>query len=414
MPRRQDRGSVPSWRARTARISALLLIVVAGMLAVVQPAGATPTQPDVGYLNAAHQANLTIIQAGEVAKTKGRTACVRRAGAVMERDHRKLAAQELEAATQLGVGLVTIPSLAQRERLDALAAKAGTSGYDAAWLAFQRQEHEALLKLIEEELAKGTDQTVKSVARGAQPVVEMHLRMVSGSCRAETGSPIVSTGEGGQVADAERTRSRTALALLGIGVLLLLVGKQVRVRRRLVGAAAVVAALVMVFGGPGDGGQVPEAGAAVSDREAAIPPVRLTLPGYLEAPVMPVATARDGHLQVPKSTADVGWWAAGAAPGSAGGTVLLAGHVDSARGRGVFAALSKVPVGARVSVKSGDGDVHWYRIVARRTYRQSALPADLFRGAARPRLALVTCTGSYDRAAHRYSHNLVLYGVPLD
>jgi sortase (surface protein transpeptidase) len=111
----------------------------------------------------------------------------------------------------------------------------------------------------------------------------------------------------------------------------------------------------------------------------------------------------------------VGWWAAGAAPGSAGGTVLLAGHVDSAsRSRGVFAALSEVPVGAKVAVTAGDGDVHWYRIVARRTYRQDALPADLFHGAAKPRLALVTCIGSYNHSTHRYTHNLVLYGVPLD
>jgi hypothetical protein len=52
--------------------------------------------------------------------------------------------------------------------------------------------------------------------------------------------------------------------------------------------------------------------------------------------------------------------------------------------------------------------------VARRTYRQQDLPADLFRGAAKPRLALVTCIGAYDHKAHGYTHNLVLYGVPLD
>jgi hypothetical protein len=88
--------------------------------------------------------------------------------------------------------------------------------------------------------------------------------------------------------------------------------------------------------------------------------------------------------------------------------------VDTTRGRGAFAALSEVPEGARVGVTSGDGDVHWYRIVARRTYKQTALPADLFQGAVKPRLALVTCTGAYDHKAHRYSDNLVLYGVPVD
>jgi hypothetical protein len=339
---------------------------------------------------------------------------VRRVGALMERDHRRLAAQEVEVARRFGIGLVTIPSSAQRQQLNALAAKAGTSGYDAAWLALQRQAHQQYLTLIAGDLPKAASPAVESVANGAKPVVQMHLRMVAGTCRAESGSPTVPTGDGGQAADAQRIRSRTGLVLFGIGVFLL-AGKHIRPRRRLLGVAAVGVAVAMVFGGqPGDTGELPEAGRSAADREAAIPPVRLALPGYLEAPVMPVATARDGQLQVPKSRADVGWWAAGAAPGSAGGTVLLAGHVDSAHGRGVFAALSEVRVGARVAVTSGDGDVHWYRIVARRTYRQDALPADLFRGAAKPRLALVTCIGSFDHSSRRYTHNLVLYGVPLD
>ncbi len=68
----------------------------------------------------------------------------------------------------------------------------------------------------------------------------------------------------------------------------------------------------------------------------------------------------------------------------------------------------------RVAVTDGAGEQHWYRIVARRTYRQNNLPPDLFNGSQKPRLALVTCTGAYDHAAHRYSDNLVLYGVPLD
>jgi sortase (surface protein transpeptidase) len=79
----------------------------------------------------------------------------------------------------------------------------------------------------------------------------------------------------------------------------------------------------------------------------------------------------------------------------------------------VFAALWDVPVGAKVAVTAGDGSVHRYRIVARRIYRQEGLPTDLFRGASKPRLALITCTGSYNHAEHRYTHNLVLYAVPV-
>lgn len=415
MPRRQDNGSASHRQVAIARTAAFLLLVVAGLLGTAQAGNAAaPPQTDVSYLNSAHQINLTIIQASQSAKTHGQTSCVRHVGAQLETDHRKLAAQELDAASKLGVGLVPIPSQAQRQQLDALAAKVGTSGYDAAWLALQRQLHQQYLTLIAGELAKGTDPTVKSVAKGAQSVVQMHLHMVEGPCRVGTESPTVPTGDGGQMADSQRTRSWTGLVLFGLGVLLL-AGKATPVRRRLLGLAALGLGVALVFGGPaGDAGEVPKATLSAAEREAAIPPTRLALPGFMDAPVAPVATGSDGQLQVPKSPTNVGWWAAGAAPGSAGGTVLLVGHVDTARqGRGVFAALWNVPVGAKVAVTSGDGSVHRYRIVARRTYLQEKLPADLFRGASKPRLALVTCVGSYDHTAHRYTHNLVLYGVPV-
>jgi predicted outer membrane protein len=400
---------------RIARVPALLLLVAAGVLAMVQPANAATPQPDVAYLSTAHQLNLTIIEAAHTATAKGRTSCVRRVAAQLERDHRKLSAQELDVATRLSILLPTAPTTAQRRQLDGLAAKAGTTAYDGAWLALQRQAHQQYLALVEGELPISASPAVEALADGAKPVIQMHQRAVSGTCRVETNTPVVPTGDGGQQAAANLARTRAALILMGIGVVLLLVGKAISLKRRVIGIAALAAGLVMMFGGqPTNTGKVPDAGKSSTDREAAVPPVRLKLPGVLEASVQPVATGGNGQLQVPKSSSDVGWWAAGAAPGSVGGTVLLAGHVDTAKGLGVFAALSEVPVGAKVAVTGGDGGEHWYRIVARRTYKQEALPADLFHGAAKPRLALVTCTGSYDRTAHRYSENLVLYGVPVD
>jgi predicted outer membrane protein len=394
------------------RAVALLVLVLAGLMATAQPANAAT--PDATYLNAAHQLNLTIIDAAHGANSQGHTSCVRTVAVQLERDHRKLAAQETELATRFGIKLATLPSTAQNKQLDAVAAKSGTAGYDAAWLALQRQLHQQYLALIEGDLPKAASPAVESVADGAKPVVQMDLQMVAGPCRVVTNKPVVPTGDGGQVGDAQQARSRVALVLLGIGALLLLVGKQKSMRRRVLGVAAVAAGLVMVFGTPGNTGKVPQAGASDAEREAAVPPVKLKLQGVENAPVQAVATGSDGQLQMPASPNAVGWWAAGAGPGSDGGTVLLAGHVDTARsGRAVFAGLSEVPVGAKVSVTGGDGHVHRYKIVARRTYLQTALPRDLFQGAGKPRLVLVTCTGSYDHKAHRYTHNLVLYGVPV-
>jgi hypothetical protein len=201
----------------------------------------------------------------------------------------------------------------------------------------------------------------------------------------------------------------------------------------LAGTAAVVAGagLLAGSGSPADAGAVPAVTQAAEpvppartapprSRPAArpatppaTPPVRVVVPGLVDAPVVPVAAGLDGRLSVPEQVNRVGWWALGAVPGSTAGTVLLAGHVDSATaGLGAFAALWDVPLGAGVTVTGSDGTAHPYRITARRVYRRTALPADLFTGAGAPRLALVTCTGGYDRAAGRYRENLVLYGVP--
>jgi predicted outer membrane protein len=414
VPRRRNKASALH-RYPAGRISAVLLLVLvgAGVLGTAQAARAAQAGPDVNYLIAVHESDLAIVAAGKAAKTDGRSSCVRKVGARLESDHRRLAEQSRVVAEQLGLSLPTSPSAEQRRSLNAVAAKAGTSGYDAAWLAWQRREHRHVLSLINSELAAGSQPEIKSLAAGARPVIRMHQSMIGSTCQIGTESPSVPTGDGGQLADAERRRTQAALVFVGLG-LVLLASKHTSARWRAIGVAGLVLGAALLSGGqPGDAGDVPEGGLSAPEREAAVPPIRLALPGLVDAPVVPVAANREGALDVPKSPTTVGWWAAGAAPGSAGGTVLLAGHVDSARsGRGVFAALWGVPLGARVTVTAGDGTVYRYRIVARRIYRQDALPANLFRAAAKPRLALITCIRSYDRSARRYSHNLVLYAVP--
>ena len=374
----------------------------------------TTRSPDADYLNAAHQINLTIIQAGQAAKTQGRTSCERRAGAVMERDHRRLAAQELEVAGRLGIGLVSIPSLAQRQKLDALAAKAGTSGYDAAWLVLQRQEHQQYLTLIGGDLVKASAPAVESVAKGAQPVIQMHLRMVAGPGRAGTGTPIVPTGDGGQMADVQKTRSRTGLVLFGLGVLLL-AGERIGGRRRLVGLAAMEIGVARVFGGRSvmpERSRKPALTCGTGSRRSARPAGAARLCGRAGA-------ARCDRRRRPAAGAEI--VGRRGLVGGGCGAGLCRWHCAACRACGLRQACAR---GVRRAVASacrgqgrGDrrgGDVHWYRIVARRTYRQEALPADLFHGAAKPRLALVTCIGAYDHATRRYAQNLVLYGVPVD
>lgn len=186
----------------------------------------------------------------------------------------------------------------------------------------------------------------------------------------------------------------------------------------LAGVASAVLALCLPMSAqsPADAGPVPSGTASGEPPGAAhAPPVALAVPGHVERlPVDPVAAARDGSLDVPDSPFRLGWWALGARPGDPRGTLLLAGHLDTAtEGAGPFEALHSLPLGAHAQVSAADGTRHTYRIVARRTYKAGALPSDLFTSAGHPRLALVTCAGTFDPDARAYAENLVLYGVPV-
>ena len=63
-----------------------------------------------------------------------------------------------------------------------------------------------------------------------------------------------------------------------------------------------------------------------------------------------------GVLAVPPSIHRTGWWKDGAAPGARSGSILIAGHVDSANGgAGSFFRLKEASAGARVTVTTAAG-----------------------------------------------------------
>jgi sortase (surface protein transpeptidase) len=92
---------------------------------------------------------------------------------------------------------------------------------------------------------------------------------------------------------------------------------------------------------------------------------------------------------------------------------VLAGHVDAYdQGRGAFAALRLVRPGQMVEVRTAAGGVR-YRVTGLRVHpRNRALPAALFARDSPARLAMVTCTGTFDRTSRRYADTLVVWAVP--
>ena len=121
---------------------------------------------------------------------------------------------------------------------------------------------------------------------------------------------------------------------------------------------------------------------------------------------------RLGVLDVPQSIDRVGWWRDGAVPGATAGTILLGGHVDSARrGAGAFYALKGARRGDTITVRSGD-TTRSYRVTSLRRVRKAALPTSIFTRTGARRLVLVTCGGPFDAKTKRYRDNVIVTALP--
>jgi hypothetical protein len=158
--------------------------------------------------------------------------------------------------------------------------------------------------------------------------------------------------------------------------------------------------------------------AAVAPSTAARPvvpgaaPVELLLSGRdVRAPVVAVTTGPTGGLVVPDAPATVGWWLPSALAGSAAGTTVLAGHVDSrVAGIGALAVLRDVTIGEEVVVRGADGRSFTYRVTARRQYAKAELPPEVFAAGGPHRLVLITCGGRFDRRTSSFDKRLVVVG----
>ena len=209
---------------------------------------------------------------------------------------------------------------------------------------------------------------------------------------------------------AGRPGDAVAVFLLALGIAFIVTGIRMwPAAPRDIGTIPPVTAAPVVPVGPS------AAGPASSYTAAPFVPARVRVPRIgIDAPVVPVTVRPDGLLAVPADVRTVGWWSAGAPAAAPSGTVVLAGHVDSARqGSGAFFGLRALEPGDRVILSSASGRTTAYTVAARRQYPKSALPADqVFDQDTPSRLVLVTCGGSFDWTTRHYSDNVVVYALP--
>jgi hypothetical protein len=143
-------------------------------------------------------------------------------------------------------------------------------------------------------------------------------------------------------------------------------------------------------------------------------PNRLVIPRIrVDAPLRGVGVDKTGQIEVPPLSELnlAGWYTFGPTPGEMGPAVIV-GHVSTRKGPAVFARLSELRRGDTIKVGRSDGSVVAFIVDGVEQAPKSTFPtARVYGNTTNAALRLITCGGVYNKKAHSYTDNLIVYGT---
>jgi len=145
-------------------------------------------------------------------------------------------------------------------------------------------------------------------------------------------------------------------------------------------------------------------------------PVRIKIPTiHVNARIDHVGLMPDGSMGVPRIPGETAWYMLGPKPGHVGSAVID-GHVNWWYGaRGVFENLKNLKKGDVITVQDDRGVTISFVVRAIRTIGQKEDASDVFRSYdGKAHLNLVTCAGTWDRAAKIYSKRLIVFADKVE
>jgi hypothetical protein len=132
----------------------------------------------------------------------------------------------------------------------------------------------------------------------------------------------------------------------------------------------------------------------------------------VRTPLMELGLLPDGRPAVPPlgRHSPAGWLTALASPGQIGPAVII-GHVDTARdGPAVFFHLRDLRPGDRILVERADGHRVEFAVTSVVTVPKADFPSSAVYGPVdHPALRLITCGGTFDRAAGHYRSSVIVF-----
>jgi sortase (surface protein transpeptidase) len=147
----------------------------------------------------------------------------------------------------------------------------------------------------------------------------------------------------------------------------------------------------------------------ISGQQAARP-TWLSIPSLgIRTKLIHLGVNSDGTLQVPSSTAVAGWYTGSPRPGTVG-SAIIAGHVDSRSGPGIFFWLRTLHRGDRIYVGRADGTMAVFTVTRIRKFAKDEFPtAAVYGPVPDSELRLITCGGVFDRSLGSYLSNVVVF-----
>jgi sortase (surface protein transpeptidase) len=119
-----------------------------------------------------------------------------------------------------------------------------------------------------------------------------------------------------------------------------------------------------------------------------------------------------GRMDVPKGVNNAAWYEPGYKPGMVGSAVIAA-HYDTPTGApGPFFNVSKLEAGDVIETEDVNGKLLKFKVASKQMHKDASFPInEVFARADKPRLNLITCSGTWDKTAKNYSDRLVVYAV---
>jgi putative membrane protein len=174
----------PTHRANpsSARAGALPGALVAGLVALLVPAGAGAARPanltghDAAFLSSSIQGDWFEIHGAKIALRKSDDPKVRHLARVLRRDHTQSVHDAIDVANDLGVNHPSSPTESQQWELRILAGSSGHR-FDLRYASLEVRDHQQDIGEAKQELWLGTNPDVRELAREDLPMLRYHLRL---------------------------------------------------------------------------------------------------------------------------------------------------------------------------------------------------------------------------------------------